>query len=283
MTLLCAALVGLSAAEYETERLQIGGEWCFIKKPAKARRGEAVLAIHGNGQTVTEKTSSFEQGAGFRRLMEALLEQGYIVAQSNHGATAENGMWGNGATQAGVLSLARHLRAKYGIRKWHALAVSAGGATLVNLSLDQKLRLSTALLIVPVISLESMYRCPEGVDRVKGLSEAFGFRPTSACPGDPARDDAFRKATADFDPLRRMQGMPADALRSRMARVRWMAIVNTRDPRVPPAENIAPMVELMKKAGVAMALKEMDLATHSADQPLAKYEAEYVSWLQAAK
>ena len=37
----------------ETERLQVGGEWCFIKTPPRdPRPGEAVILIHGNGETV---------------------------------------------------------------------------------------------------------------------------------------------------------------------------------------------------------------------------------------
>lgn len=276
-------LLTASAAEVETQRLQIDGEWCWIKIPAQRKPGIAVLAIHGNGQTVTAKSSSFEEGAGFRRLTDALTAQGYLVAQSNHGATADNGMWGNARTQSTVVALAKHLRTKYGVKRFHALAVSAGGATLMNLALDRDLRFETALLIVPVISLESMYRCPGGMDRVKGLSEAFGFQAASACPGDPAKDAAFRKATDSFDPLRRMAAMPPGDLRARLKRTRWMGILNTGDPRVLPKENILPMADLFRRAGLEIGLKSMDLDTHSADQPLAKYEAEILDWMRARR
>lgn len=267
----------------ETLRLQVGGEWCWVKLPPSPRKGEAVIAIHGNGQTVGAAGSSWEDGPGFGRLTEALLAAGYIVAQSNHGATADNGMWGNAATQRGVIALAGHLRRKYGVKKLHAVAVSAGNATLMNLALDGGLLFETALLVAPVLSLESMYRCPGGMDRVKGLADAFGFRPSRGCPGDPAGDAAFRTATAAYDPLRRLRDLPGAEVRRRLGHVRWMSIFNDRDPRVLPAENIRPVEALMKAAGVPVRLLSMDLDTHSSDQPLAKYEREYVSWLQGGK
>ena len=41
-----------SAPSADTERLQIDGEWCFIKSQPSPRPGEAVILIHGNGETV---------------------------------------------------------------------------------------------------------------------------------------------------------------------------------------------------------------------------------------
>lgn len=267
----------------ETLRLQVGGEWCWVKLPASPGKGEAVLAIHGNGQTVTAAGSSWEEGPGFARLTDTLLAQGYIVAQSNHSATPENGMWGNEKTLRTVSALAAHLRRNYGVKKLHAAAVSAGNATLMNLLLDRRLKFEAALLIVPVLSLESMYRCPGGMDRVKGLADAFAFRPARPCPGDPAADQSFRKATAAYDPLRRMQQMPHAAMRARLGRTRWMAIFNDRDPRVLPSENIVPVQALMQRASIPVRMLSMDLDTHSSDEPLAKYEDELVRWLQNRK
>lgn len=101
---LLAVSAGASAAE--TVRVQVAGEWCFIKTPeGRARSGEAVVLIHGNGETVDERSSSWEKAPGSQRLMDALLESGYMLAQSNHGATPQNGMWGNAKTQTSVLAL----------------------------------------------------------------------------------------------------------------------------------------------------------------------------------
>ncbi len=186
----------------ETERLQVAGEWCFIKTPVSPRPGEAVILIHGNGETVEADSSSWERAEGDAALMDALLEGGFLLAQSNHTAVPGNGMWGSPATQQSVLALMDHLRKTQGVEVFHAAAISAGNATLLNLLLDGKAAFRSAVLIAPVVSLESLYRCPAGVDRVSGIAIAFDFQPAHGCPGDPEGDEAFKKATAPHDPLR---------------------------------------------------------------------------------
>ena len=38
------------------------------------------------------------------------------------------------------------------------------------------------------------------VNRVRQISQAFGYRPVGGCPGDPGHDQAFRDATAGQEP-----------------------------------------------------------------------------------
>lgn len=276
------ALLALSLAAGEMERFQVAGEWCFLRAPA-APTTEAVLLIHGNGQTVDAKTSSMEQTESTRRFLDALVAKGYVVAQSNHGATRTNGMWGNAKTQDAVLALANYLRDKRGIRKIHAAAISAGNATLLNLALDAKVQFATAVLIAPVISLESMYRCPGGTDRVTGIAEAFVFRPAAACPGDPLQDTAFRTATAGADPLRRIRAMTPAALKTRLSATRWMSLYSDRDPKVLPEENILPLAKLLRDAGVLLELRSVNEAAHSADEVLKRYTSDVLRLLAAGQ
>ncbi|MCC6366721.1 MAG: hypothetical protein IT165_24645 [Bryobacterales bacterium] len=239
MRLLLLGFLTLSAFA-GTSHLRIGGEWCFLSYDSSAPHADAVILIHGNGQTVDEKSSSWERDAGSSLLMARLRAAGFLLAQSNHSAIPGNGMWGNAATQAAVLSLIRYVREKYQPRRIHAIAVSAGNVTLLNLALDRKVVFHSAVLMAPVISLESMYTCPAGVDRVAGLARAFSFKPSHGCPGDP-KDPAFVKATARFDPLRRARTGGVDALSG----TRWMAVYEESDAKVPPGENIEPLRSLI--------------------------------------
>jgi pimeloyl-ACP methyl ester carboxylesterase len=245
------ALTVPTARAAETERLQVGGEWCFIKTPAsEARHGEAVILIHGNGETVESDSSSWERLKWATELMDALLEGGFLLAQSNHSAIPGNGMWGNTATQESVLALMDHLRTTRGIRTFHAVAMSAGNLTLLNLLLDGKARFQSAVLIAPGLSLESAYRCPAGFDRVSGIARAFDFRPAHGCPGDPEGDEAFRRATAHHDPLRKAREMAPSALATALSGTRWMALYDRGDPKALPEENLLPFLALLEAAGI---------------------------------
>ena len=259
-----AAAAILPAAAPFTERLKIGGEWCFIKSPeTNTRPGEAVILIHGNGELVVEWSSSWEQAEGNKHLMNALLDAGYLPAQSNHTAIPGNGMWGNEDTQESVLNLMDHLAANYEVTKFHAIAVSAGNATLLNLVLGRRADFESVTLVVPVLSLESMYRCPAGVNRVGGISTAFAFQPAGECPGDPDNDMAFRRATEAWDPLRRLRAMGADGRRGALSGVRWATLYHEGDPKVIPAENILSFGEFLDEAGLPLLKLVSPLETHS--------------------
>ena len=263
-----------------TERLQVGGEWCFIKTPASPRTGEAVILIHGNGETVEARSSSWERGPGFTGLMETLLEAGYLVAQSNHTAVPGNGMWGNPATQRSVLALMDHLRSTREVEVFHAIAVSAGNATLLNLLLDGKAAFRSAVLIAPVISLESLYRCPRGIDRVSGLAVAFDFRPAHGCPGDPEGDEAFKRATAPHDPLRKARRMSPSTLASALSATRWMALYDRGDPKVIPEENLLPFTEILESAGVGLRVRSQKKDTHTPKDLLLSHRQEVAEFLE---
>jgi len=265
-----------------TERLQTGGEWSFIKRPPEGRwNHEAVLIIHGNGQTVTSSGSSWEQDAAMNGLMEALVGEGFLVAQSNHGATPENGMWGNETTVRGVAALADHIKAQGNVWRFHAVAVSAGGLTLANLLLNRRVPVSGAVLLAPVLSIESMYRCPGGIDRVRGIAQAFQFFPASACPGDPEKDSVFRDATAASDALRRVRGMGLAQVKGLLGATRWLALYSTRDPRVLPDENILPFARKLEQSGVRIASRTLDLETHSSTELLGAYQPDVLRFLRA--
>ena len=259
-----AAATILPAAAPFTERLKIGGEWCFIKSPeTDARPGEAVILIHGNGELVVEWSSSWEQAEGNKHLMTTLLDAGYLLAQSNHAAVPGNGMWGNEDTQESILNLMEYLAANHGVKRFHALAVSAGNATLLNLILEQRADFESVVLVVPVLSLESMYRCPAGVNRVAGISTAFAFQPAGECPGDPQADMAFRRATAAWDPLRRLRAIGSDRRREALSGVRWATLYHEGDPKVIPAENILPFWEFLEEAALPLLKITSPLETHS--------------------
>jgi hypothetical protein len=206
------ALREIAAYPRAMQHLRIDGEWCFVGTPERmtgSRR--AVILFDGNGTTVGPDSSSWEKNAACTALSQAILDSGMLAAQSNRTANPDNGMWANAASQRAILALMTRLVKDYEIRRFSAITVSAGGATLLNLLLDGKAAFDAAALFAPVVSLESMYRCPGGFDRVKGIAEAYGFQPTRGCPGDPEKDLEFRRATEGFDPMRRIRlGFPRD-------------------------------------------------------------------------
>lgn len=257
-----------------TSRFRIGEDWCFVVIPkGTAKIRDAVILIHGNGQTVGESTSSWESNASSHRAIDKLVDAGYLVAQTNHGATPDNGMWGNAATQDAVVALMKRLKAEHGIERFHAIAMSAGNATLLNLVLNRKAEFASGVLLAPVISLESMYRCPGETERVQGISKAFAFQPASACPGKPEQDAAFRKATASADPLRRIMALPPAKVKSELGPTRWLAVFSDEDPKVPPRENARALESLLEKAGIALDIKTLKIPTHSSDELLNRYTA----------
>ncbi len=222
------------AASIHTSRFQIKGDWCFVKKTDAATE-RAVVLLHGNGEIVAANGSTWEIRADENGLIELLTGAGFIVAQSNAAAIPGNGMWGNSATERAVSALMRHLRRVEHAARFDAIAISAGNLTLLNLMLGG-VSFDHVVMLAPVTSLESLYRCPAGVDRVGQISRAFGFAPASGCPGNPEKDPGFRRTTADLDPGR---AGPLTRRRLRVLRkARWMAFYEEYDPKVPPPENI---------------------------------------------
>jgi len=68
LVLLIAAQVFALDAAGRMERLQIGGEWCFIRRPPRnLHAGEAVMILHGNGHTVESTTSTWERQSSASR------------------------------------------------------------------------------------------------------------------------------------------------------------------------------------------------------------------------
>lgn len=268
-----------SAPASDTERLQIDGEWCFIKTPPSPRPGEAVILIHGNGETVEADSSSWERAEGNSAFMDTLLEAGFLLAQSNHTAIPGNGMWGNPATQDSVLALMNHLRTTRGVEVFHAAAISAGNATLLNLLLDGRAAFRSAVLIAPVVSLESLYRCPAGIDRVSGIATAFGFEPAHGCPGDPEGDGAFRRATAAHDPLRKAREMTPSSVKDALSATRLMALYDRGDPKVLPEENLLPFIGLLEPAGVGVVVRSQKKDTHTPKDLLLRHGREIAGFL----
>jgi hypothetical protein len=262
-------LLATSLSAQRIERMQVGGEWCFVMVPEQPRQpAAAILTIHGNTHTVTPTTSNWEQVAGTARIMKRFLAAGYYVAQSNHTGTPTNGMWGNTATVRTVAALQQELRRRWKIQRFHGIAESAGNATLVNGVLTGKLQFTSAVLMVPVLSLESMYTCPGGFERVKGISEAFGFAAAGPCPGNPESDQAFRNATATDDPLRRMRTLKAKEIKTSLGKTRWLGLYNLRDPKVLTPGNILPFEKELQRAGLAMTSLTLDEETHASDRLL---------------
>jgi hypothetical protein len=255
------------------KHLQIDGEWCFIGVPER-KTDRAVIVLDGNGTTVGPETSSWEKNAACAALGQAVLSDGFVVAQSNRTATPENGMWGNPASQAAVLALMSRLGKDHGIRRFSAITVSAGSVTLLNLLLDGKASFESAVLFAPVISLESMFRCPGGFDRVKGIAEAYKFKPMHGCPGDPEKDADFRRTTEGFDPMRRIRtGLPKNW---RGSKTSWTVLYHHGDPKVLPPENGAPFVQLLKRSGASVKEVAIDGKTHNSDDLMRDHQSEVV-------
>src|SRR5690348_10603968 len=125
------------------KHLQVGGEWCFIGVPGR-NSNRAVMILDGNGTTVGATSSSWEKNAACAALSQAMLDAGFVVAQSNRTGNPDNGMWGNPASQQAVLALMTLLRHDYGINRFSAITVSAGSVTLLNLLLDGKCEFEAA-------------------------------------------------------------------------------------------------------------------------------------------
>jgi pimeloyl-ACP methyl ester carboxylesterase len=260
--LLLGASFVLRADIVPLKHLQVVGEWCFIGVPVR-KSNRAVMILDGNGTTVGPTSSSWEKNAACAALSQALIDAGFVVAQSNRTATPDNGMWGNPPSQQAVIALMAMLRHDYGINRFTAMTVSAGSITLLNLLLDGKAEFEAAALFSPVISLESMYRCPGGFNRVKWIAAAYKFQPARPCPGDPENDEAFRHATDGFDPMRRIRsGLP----KSRGGlRTSWMVLYHRGDPKVLPPENGARFVRLLRANAAAVKEVAIDGNTHNSD------------------
>jgi alpha-beta hydrolase superfamily lysophospholipase len=260
-------------------RQQIGGEWCVVKFPGERMNHEAVLILHGAGEWVNGTTSSWESQPGASHLIEKLLAAGYIVAQSNSAARNGNGMWGNGETQKTTAEFSDWLHSRYRLRKLHAVAVSAGNLVLLNLLLSRRARFASAVMLAPCVSIASEYRCPGGVNRVKTIAEAYDFAAASGCPGDPAHDEAFLRGTADYDPLRRLQSLRSTQVAWIFGDTRLLAIYESRDPRVPPAENILPFSALLQSAHVPITITRMEADTHGSQELFLRYTEQIVAFL----
>lgn len=218
----------------QTERFQIAGDWCFVMRNGPTT-DRAVVILHGNGELVGSAGSSWETRHDESRLMETLVDRGYFVAQSNAAAIPGNGMWGNENTQRAVLALMDRLRRVEHVRHFDAIAISAGNLTLLNLILRGTV-FEHVVMLAPVTSLRSLYRCPAGVNRVQQISLSYRFTPASGCPGEAKRDEAFRRNATGYDPA------AIDAFSPEQTRVlhatRWMTVYEDGDPKVPPQENI---------------------------------------------
>jgi hypothetical protein len=171
------------------------------------------------------------------------------------------------------------VRKDYGISRFSAITVSAGSVTLLNLLLDSKASFESAVLFAPVISLESMYRCPGGFDRVKGIAEAYRFQAAQGCPGDPDKDTGFRRATEGFDPMRRIR---SGLLRNWSgSKTSWMVLYHRNDPKVLPPENGTRFVELLRGSGAAVREVAIDGNTHNSDDQMRSQLQEVVRFVQS--
>jgi alpha-beta hydrolase superfamily lysophospholipase len=272
-----------SANELPTQprvlRQQIAGEWCVVQIPEKRERGEAVLILHGAGEWVNATMSSWEAQPGASRLVQALVDAGYIVGQSNAAARNGNGMWGNGETQNTTSAFAEWITRRYHLRRIHALAVSAGNLVLLNLLLGGQMQFDSAVMLAPCLSIASEYRCPGGINRVKTIAEAYRFAPASACPGDPQHDQAFVAATETADPMRRLEKLSDAQVLSIFGKTHLLAIYESGDPRVPPAENILAFSQRLQRAGVPLNLIRMEADTHGSQELFLRYTPQIVTFL----
>jgi pimeloyl-ACP methyl ester carboxylesterase len=272
------ALCARAARSNELTHIQVQGEWCFVGSPRRALEPKrAVIIFDGNGTTVTANSSSWEKNAAASALGREILNNGYLIAQSNRTARPDNGMWGNARSQQAILSLIDHLRNHYGVQRFSAITTSAGGLTLLNLLLNRTAVFEAAVLFAPVISLESMYRCPNGVNRVTPIAEAFQFKPSSRCPGDPEADAEFRRATRDFDPLRRLAKIRAADWRGN--RMPWFVLYHQHDPKVPPSENSGRFIAIMRESGAQVRVAAPEGNTHNSDDLMRDHLKDVVQFL----
>jgi hypothetical protein len=150
---------------------------------------------------------------------------------------------------------------------------------LLNLLLSRRARFASAVMLAPCVSIASEYRCPGGVNRVKTIAEAYDFAAASGCPGDPAHDEAFLRGTADYDPLRRLQSLRSTQVAWIFGDTRLLAIYESRDPRVPPAENILPFSALLQSAHVPITITRMEADTHGSQELFLRYTEQIVAFL----
>lgn len=268
-------------ASSDTIRTEIAGEWCFLKLPPRSNR-QVVLTLHGAGEWVSETSSSWEMQAGATKLMSALLETGFAVAQSNSAARHGNGMWGNPDTQRTTAAFIDWLRTERLFHRVHAIAVSAGNLVLANLELFGSVKFESAVMLAPCLSLASEYKCPGGVNRVKTIAEAYGFE-NSRCPGDPESDLAFQRATAHDDPLRNLEHLDDSRIHAIFAGTRWLGIYETHDPRVPPVENLLPFASKLTRAGVPVRVLAMEAETHGSQDLFLKYAPGIVAFIRGGE
>lgn len=267
----------LGASPNPLKHLQVDGEWCFVGTPDR-KTNRAVIILDGNGTTVGPDSSSWEKNAACSDLTQAILNAGFVIAQSNRTAHPDNGMWGNPASQKAVLALMSMLHSDYKIERFSTITVSAGSVTLLNLLLAGKAAFDSAALFAPVISLQSMYRCPGGFDRVKGIAEAYQFQPLHGCPGDPEKDIDFRRATEGFDPMRRIRsGFPKNWAGRKTS---WMVLYHHGDPKVLPPENGAQFVQLLRSGGASVEEVAIDGHTHNSDDLMRNHQAEVIKLLR---
>jgi pimeloyl-ACP methyl ester carboxylesterase len=275
-----SAACSFAAGSDAMTHFQIGGDWCFVGLPAKPiEPRRAVIVFDGNGTTVTAESSSWEKDAAAASLGRAILDAGFLIAQSNRAARPDNGMWGNAASQHAVLALIDHLRRRYAVQHFSALTVSAGGITLLNLLLNRTAAFHTVVLFAPVISLESMYRCPAGINRVTPIGEAFHFQPLQGCPGAPDTDAEFRRATGRFDPMRRLEKELAGNWMG--VKIPWFVLYHQHDPKVPPPENAARFVSLMRRAGARVRVAAPEGNTHNSADLMRNNAGAVVEFLTA--
>jgi pimeloyl-ACP methyl ester carboxylesterase len=275
-----SAACSLAASSDEITHFQIEGDWCFVglpNKPIEPRR--ALIILDGNGTTVTAESSSWEKNAAATLLGRAILNAGFVIAQSNRTARPDNGMWGNLASQRAVLALMDHLRRRYAVQRFSALSVSAGGLTLLNLLLNRTAVFDAAVLFAPALSLESMYRCPSGINRVTPIAEAFHFHPLHGCPGASDVDAEFRNATRDFDPMRRIEKELGGSWTG--VKIPWFVLYHQHDPKVPPPENAARFVSLMRKAHARVREAAPEGNTHNSDDLMRDHSDAVVEFLTA--
>jgi acetyl esterase/lipase len=133
-------------------------------------------------------------------------------------------------------------------------------------------------MLAPCLSLASEYRCPGGIDRVSTIAEAYRFTPASKCPGDPMADNAFLAATEGFDPIRRLERLSDEQVRSALNATRLMAIYESNDPRVPPAENILAFSQRLRQAGVPLRLTRMEADTHGSQELFVRYASQIIQF-----
>ena len=147
------------------------------------------------------------------------------------------------------------------VRHFDAIAISAGNLTLLNLVLRGAV-FEHAVMLAPVTSLRSLYRCPAGVNRVQQISRSYRFTPASGCPGDAEQDQAFQRGTTGYDPAA-INVFSPEQMRVLRA-TRWMSVYEDGDPKVPPQENILTWKRNLQRHGIQIVTRiVVDAHTHT--------------------